>query len=62
MTGYICAIAMVLGALVYLLCPAPPTLTIKEKVAELARLMYFAGMLVYLWVLAGDVTKLLPGR
>jgi hypothetical protein len=64
MTAYVCAIAMVVGALIYLLCPFPAAspLPVKDKVGEMGRLMYFAGMLVYLWMLAGEVAKVLPGR
>lgn len=62
MDAYLCVIVLVVGALVYLLCPlAPPTGT-KEKVAELARIAYFAGLLVFLFLLAGKVVSLIPGK
>lgn len=62
MTAYLCAIFMVAGAILYIIMPTAPPLGTKEKVAEMARLAYFAGMLVFLWMLAGEVVKLLPGR
>ena len=49
-------VAIVAGVLYLIVAPAPPTP--RDRVVELCRLTFFAGLLAFLLVVGGHVTSL----
>jgi len=52
MIAYLAALIALVGLLMYLLCSQP-------KAAEVGRILFFCGMLVFTFALGGHVIKLL---
>lgn len=59
MTALYCVLAAIVGFVVWISLTPPPR---RPVVADAGRLLYFAGALVTLMVLAREVARLLPGR